>query len=141
MIPTNQSLNCNMVGDAKFEYSMIPAFHHDTTFNQATAVTLPNTYIIHENDVLIGSGKQSNHLGNIFFRQLVINYIQEYSNAKGKHGKSYIICSVVQQIKCNGGSFIKRDTKTNQSIIVPDCNAVSSTMGITHEQISYKTSH
>jgi len=66
-------------------------------------------------DILIGRGKKCyNHIGNINFRNLVSNNLDEYSSAKTKQEKSSILADLVKQIhkiSPNGG-FLKQDSAT-----------------------------
>jgi len=66
-------------------------------------------------DILIGRGKKCyNHIGNINFRNLVSNNLDEYSSAKTKQEKSNILADLVKlirKISPNGG-FLKQDSAT-----------------------------
>jgi hypothetical protein len=90
---------------------------------------LPEHYILQEHDVYCGRGSQCfNHEGNRKFRQIVLDYLDRYSEATGKYDKSAIIDEIVFTVRRNspfGGGFIKKDTKTGRFYEVGDFLAVS----------------
>lgn len=63
------------------------------------------------NDVLLGgTGKEfSWHPGNIYFRQLLERYADEYSSTKSKTVKRSACQSVISAIRAKGGRLLLRD--------------------------------
>lgn len=76
---------------------------------------LPEDFQPGPHDILIGRGKKCyNHIGNINFRNLVSNNLDEYSSAKTKQEKSDILADLVKQIRkiSPNGGFLKQDSST-----------------------------
>ena len=98
----------------------------DNVKNPKMLILLPSTYILNENDVLIGISKNKKQSKtNRGFHQLVQSYMKQYSSSQTKLDKSSIILSVVNQVEQNGGSFIKRESKKGRYYIVSNHCAVS----------------
>jgi len=73
---------------------------------------LPENFEPGPDDVICGRGKKCyNHIGNERFRQRVLTFLEEYSNAKSKLDKSTVLSKVVDQVRQNSpnGGFVKQD--------------------------------
>jgi hypothetical protein len=85
---------------------------------------LPQSFCPSEGDIIIGRGRGVfKHSGNEHFRNTVISgRLEEYSNAKTKLEKSYILYDVVAQVRSNSpqGGFVKRDKKDSRWYEVGD---------------------
>ncbi len=82
---------------------------------------------IGSNDVLCGrGGATNNHPGNKRFRSIVIDYMPAYLLARKKE-KATIARRIVDQIKENGGRFLKRSDGSNTWIEVSDKKATEKT--------------
>lgn len=65
--------------------------------------------VIRPNDVLCGRGKTSfNHSGNIRFRHIISQAIDEYRAATSKWEKSLVAARLVSVIHSSGGRFLKQ---------------------------------
>ena len=84
-------------------------------------------------DVLYGRGDfTNNHAGNIFFRNLVDEYHNEYVNAK-KGMKTSVAKKVVFLIRNNGGRFLKKNEDKDLWFEVGDKNAITKTLSTFRE--------
>lgn len=71
----------------------------------------PDGFMPRTTDVIISKGtKFFNHIGNIRFRKIIASrYDDYYSDTVSRQKKSRILSSIVDQIRTNGGIFIKYD--------------------------------
>ena len=75
--------------------------------------------MIRANDVLLGrGGATNNNNGNILFREIVASRQMEYLDAKKKEKKA-IALECVNEVKKNGGRFLKRDDASGSWLEVP----------------------
>lgn len=78
---------------------------------------LPEQFHPSENDVIFGRGRNVFlHQGNERFRRLIANRLREYSESTTKLEKSYILRSIVAQVRLSSpnGGFVKKDQKTGR---------------------------
>jgi hypothetical protein len=78
---------------------------------------LPQAFVPGENDVICGRGRNIwNSVGNVRFRRIVENRVDEYSAAKTKLDKSAILSSIVTDVRRTSpnGGFVKKDSKTKE---------------------------
>ena len=61
--------------------------------------------------------------GNQAFRKLVEEYAPQYMEAKTKHQKSDTIETVIQKVRTNGGSFLRKDPVHNHWFHVDEIKA------------------
>jgi hypothetical protein len=100
--------------------------------HQRKMTVLPAEYVVGENDVLCGRGSRCfNHVGNKRFRELVEQYVPQYSCPSAtKLDKSNIICEIITVIRDrtlnSGGGFVKEDLDSGLYHEVGDFLAVSS---------------
>ena len=80
--------------------------------------------MIHSNDVLLGrGGATNNNNGNIRFREIVASKQMVYLDAKKKEKKA-IALECVNEVKQNGGRFLKRDDASGNWVEVPVAAAI-----------------
>jgi len=72
--------------------------------------SLPAGYVPGPKDVVCGRGKRNwNHAGNVHFRNLIRTHVQTYMDAPTKNDKTLIVISIVDEIRRDGGRFLKED--------------------------------
>jgi hypothetical protein len=82
--------------------------------NSTTTTTIMMASIA-ENDVLSGrGGATNNHPGNRSFRSIVTDHMPEYLAARKKE-KAVIARCIVNQIKADGGRFLKRASNSDDA--------------------------
>lgn len=94
-------------------------------------IPLPTTFIPRSYDVICAQGKEAkNHSGNIYYRKLITDALDSYSQATSRVEKSQIVTDIVNTVTTNvyaagddsagqgnGGSyggFIKKDRATGR---------------------------
>jgi hypothetical protein len=61
-------------------------------------------------DVLCGRGKKNwQHLGNVHFRNVIRINVDRYIDAPTKNDKTLVVISIVDEIRAQGGRFLKDD--------------------------------
>mmetsp|Transcript_16674 Transcript_16674/g.27647 ORF Transcript_16674/g.27647 Transcript_16674/m.27647 type:complete len:198 (-) Transcript_16674:628-1221(-) len=61
-----------------------------------------------EMDVVCGRGRSTyHHNGNRLFRKIVEQFLERYSNATSKLGKSVVVSDIIVNIRKFGGAFVK----------------------------------
>lgn len=85
---------------------------------------LPETYNVGPNDVIIGRGKKCTmNPGNLRFREIIKNTLDNYQNAETKVKKSDIIMQVLTQLRAdNGVGFVKIDAGSGRFIQVEEAS-------------------
>lgn len=105
--------------------SSTPTF--TTTKTGLTRAFLPQTFVPHATDVLIGRGRRVvNHPGNKKFRGLVNSNLAAYSLAETKSKKSNIIISIFQALKTASDEttgFVKMHNASKRWFMIDDANA------------------
>jgi len=72
--------------------------------------SLPLSYVPGDKDVVCGRGKRNwNHLGNINFRNVIRTNVQRYLDSPTKNDKTLVVISIVDEIRGQGGRFLKED--------------------------------
>lgn len=75
---------------------------------------LPADYFPQNNDVICSRGADSyNHIGNKKFRSIVDYQLGNYTKASSKLEKSLIVSSIIDEVRHNGGVFLRRDARTD----------------------------
>ena len=72
---------------------------------------LPSTFVPGDRDVICARGKAAkDHSGNVWFRDLIGQYIQEYSECETKLDKSFLVSKIIKIVRKESpqGGFIKR---------------------------------
>jgi hypothetical protein len=73
-------------------------------------------YIPSDSDICCGRGKQNwNMTGNLHFRKLIRTSVARYTAAPSKKEKSAVILSVVDEIRGQGGHFLKQRHQQQQN--------------------------
>merc|ERR1712048_1271128 len=66
-----------------------------------------------EKDVVVGKGVNCyNHVGNKNLRKVVSSRLVHYAAATGKKDKSKVVSLIVEHVRSNGGSFVKKDEES-----------------------------
>jgi len=82
---------------------------------------LPLDYTPQRNDVICSRGAESyNHTGNQKFRMIVDTHLDKYSRASTKLEKSIIVSSIIDEVTCRGGLFIRQCPETTKYFVVGD---------------------
>eukprot|EP00543_Licmophora_paradoxa_P002668 CAMPEP_0202442830 /NCGR_PEP_ID=MMETSP1360-20130828/2192_1 /ASSEMBLY_ACC=CAM_ASM_000848 /TAXON_ID=515479 /ORGANISM="Licmophora paradoxa, Strain CCMP2313" /LENGTH=162 /DNA_ID=CAMNT_0049058307 /DNA_START=195 /DNA_END=683 /DNA_ORIENTATION=- len=77
-------------------------------------------------DIISGRGKICNKRpGNKWFKELIANHLEQYSNTKTKMDKSLIVNKIVDEVRENtpSGGFVRKITKTGQWQVLDDTTA------------------
>lgn len=72
-----------------------------------------------EKDVICGRGRSTyQHAGNKLFRKIVEQFLERYSNATSKLGKSQVVSDIVSSVRNYGGDFVKlsKESGTYESV-------------------------
>lgn len=72
--------------------------------------SLPPGYIPGDRDVICGRGKKNwGHSGNVHFRNVIRRNLPRYLDAPAKNDKTMVVISIVDEIRAEGGRFLKDD--------------------------------
>ena len=74
---------------------------------------LPKDFHPGDFDVICARGKQAkNHAGNKYYRSLINQAMEQYSQAKNKYEKTLIVSSIVDEVRerSPGGGFVKQES-------------------------------
>jgi hypothetical protein len=78
---------------------------------QHKRASLPIGYTPGNLDVCCGRGKRNwNHAGNVYFRNVIRNNVDRYIAAPSKNDKTLVVISIVDEIRGQGGRFLKEDS-------------------------------
>ena len=78
--------------------------------NNQKRCSLPSGYIPGNRDVICGRGKKNwGHGGNVHFRNVIRWNVQRYIDAPTKNDKTLVVISLVDEIRAQGGRFLKED--------------------------------
>jgi hypothetical protein len=81
-----------------------------STLTNRKQQSLPLNYAPTDVDVCCGRGKRNwNHVGNINFRKLIQDNVERYVDAPTKNEKTAVVISLVDDIRANGGHFLKQN--------------------------------
>jgi hypothetical protein len=81
-----------------------------STLTNRKQQSLPHNYVPTDVDVCCGRGKRNwNHVGNISFRKLIQDNVERYVDAPTKNEKTAVVISLVDEIRANGGHFLKQN--------------------------------
>lgn len=84
---------------------------------------LPEDFVPGEHDVICGRGRRIfMHAGNVRFRRMVEDCLEEYSSTVTKMEKTFILGDIIAQVRANSpdGGFVKKDPKDNRWYEVGD---------------------
>jgi hypothetical protein len=82
------------------------------SITQQLAHQLVNNNLPNEFDVICGKGKFAyNHLGNMLFRQIVLERLDLYSTATTKMEKTLVVTDIMTCVRMSGGDFVKKASK------------------------------
>merc|ERR1719162_987224 len=92
--------------------------------SSSTKKVLEVGYEPNNEDVICSWARQNHkHPGNQAFRKLVEEYAPQYMEAKTKHQKSDTIETLIQKVRTNGGSFLRKDPVHNHWFHVDEIKA------------------